>query len=186
MSPGKQQTSSFSLRQCLWTTDKDLLVRFLSLGNFQPLSHRPSCCPLSAPHSVLPLAHLGSEQVMLPRQVSLQSIFFKTETMILDQLQVFSLLDQQPHRTSFPFRFLTLLHPFLKRCFCSVSFSALHVEPHHCSARTCRKDQEKTSAAHCRQRKMKETTSSKISWPNATSRSCPFEGTVLERKRERE
>ena len=59
-------------------------------------------------------------------------------------------------------------------------------EPHHCSARTCRKDQEKTSAAHCRQRKMKETTSSKISWPNATSRSCPFEGTVLERKRERE
>ena len=33
---------------------------------------------------------------------------------------------------------------------------------------------------------MKETTSSKISWPNATSRSCPFEGTVLERKRERE
>ena len=47
-------------------------------------------------------------------------------------------------------------------------------------------DQEKTSAAHCRQRKMKETTSSKISWPNATSRSCPFEGTVFERKRERE
>ena len=58
-------------------------------------------------------------------------------------------------------------------------------EPHHCSARTCRKDQEKTSAAHCRQRKMKETTSSNISWPNATSRSCLFEGTVLERKRER-
>ena len=117
----------FSQALSLNHTDKDLLVRFLSLGNFQPLSHRPSCCPLSAPHSVLPLAHLGSEQVMLPRQVSLQSIFFKTETMILDQLHVFSLLDQQPHRTSFPFRFLTLLHPFLKRCFCSVSFSALHV-----------------------------------------------------------
>ena len=115
----------------MWTTDKDLLVRFLSLGNFQPLSHRPSCCPLSAPHSVLPL---GSEQVMLPRQVSLQSIFFKTETMILDQLQVFSLLDQQPHRTSFPFRFLTLLDPFLKRCFCSVSFLLFMFEPHHCSA----------------------------------------------------
>ena len=135
LSPRKQHISSFSLRHCLWTTDNDLLVRFLSLGNFQPRSLivqilLPLACNQDHLHLAQPpppCSPLLCKSDAPSSGFSAIQLFFQAEQLLPAPflLTAWSAVPQDD--PSFLFRALMLLHPSPKRCFCSLSFSLLHV-----------------------------------------------------------